>query len=284
MTRGRTQQQCRLNHVRIGWILFKRDFIGGLFSPAVYIAVTVACLIATFFVANYLITLNKMFVLVSVDPLSTPLFFAVVLMALYIGVISSISISGEREHGTLEVLFYGPVTPWMLVFAKFSFGIAIFLFAQVFFMFYLLIQSIFTNLVFGKNTLKTIGASFFLVCPLVSFSLLLSVALNRVRHAVLLFIGIFLALTGLQVVYGLLSGIPPESISLFLLYLREGLAILLKGLQWVSPFSYIARATTDIPLGFSISIVWSILLALCYSALLLIAAIVVLKKRGVICG
>lgn len=283
MNRGRNEQQFRINHLRIGWILFKRDFIGGLLSPAVYIAVTAACLISTFFVINYLNTLNKVSVLVSVDPLNAPLFFAVALMALYIGVISSISITGEREHRTLEVLFYGPVTPWTLVLAKFSYGIAIFLFAQVFFMFYLLIESIFTNLAFGPKTLKTIGVSFFLIWPMVSFSLLLSTALNRVRDAVLFFVGIFLTLTGLQIAYGLLSGIPPESISLFLLYVREGLAILLKGLQWVSPFSYIARATTDMPLSFPLPVGWSIFFAFFYSSFLLIAAIFVLKKRGVTC-
>jgi ABC-type transport system involved in multi-copper enzyme maturation permease subunit len=283
MNRGRNKQQFRINHLRIGWILFKRDFVGGLLSPVVYIAVTAACLISTFFVINYLNTLNKVSVLVSIDPLSAPLFFAVALMALYIGVISSISITGEREHRTLEVLFYGPVTPWTLVLAKFSCGIAIFLFAQVFFMFYLLIESIFTNLAFGPKTLKTIGVSFFLIWPMVSFSLLLSAALSRVRNAVLFFVGIFLALTGLQIAYGLLSGIPPESISLFLLYVREGLAILLKGLQWISPFSYIARATTDMPLSFPLPVGWSIFFAFFYSSFLLIAAIFVLKKRGVIC-
>jgi len=280
MNRGRNEQQFRVNHLRIGWILFKRDFIGGLLSPAVYIAVTAACLISTFFVVNYLNTLNKVSVLVSVDPLSAPLFFAVTLMALYIGVISSISITGEREHRTLEVLFYGPVTPWTLVLAKFSYGIAIFLFAQVFFTFYLLVESTFTNLAFGPKTLKSIGISFFLIWPMVSFSLLLSAALKSVRNAVLLFVGIFLALTGLQIAYGLLLGIPPESISLFLLYVREGLAILLKGLQWVSPFSYIARVTTDMPLSFPLPVGWSILFAFFYSSFLLIAAIFVLKKRG----
>ena len=282
--RGGKEQQSMVNHVRVGWILFKRDFMGSLLSPAVYIAVTAACLISTFFVVNYLDTLSKVAVLVSVDPLGVPLFFAVVLMALYIGVISSISITGEREHRTLEVLFYGPVTPWSLILAKFSYGIAIFLFALVFFTLYLLVEATLTNLAFGPRSLKSIGISFFLVWPMVSFSVLLSTALKRVRNAVLLFVGIFLALTGLQIAYGLLLGIPPESISLFLLYVREGLTILLKGLQWVSPFSYIARATTDMPLGSPMPAGWSILFACLYASFLLIVAIFVLKKRGMVCG
>jgi ABC-type transport system involved in multi-copper enzyme maturation permease subunit len=278
------EQQFRVNHLRVGWVLFKRDFIGSLLSPAIYIAVTVACLISTFFVVNYLNTLNKVSVLVSVDPLSAPLFFAIALIALYIGVISSISITGEREHRTLEVLFYGPVTPWSLVLAKFSYGIAIFLFALAFFTLYLLVESTITNLALGPRSLKSIGISFFLVWPMVSFSLLLSAILKRVRNAVLLFIGIFLVLTGLQIAYGLLLSIPSESISLFLLYVREGLAILLKGLQWVSPFSYIAKATTDMSLNSPLSIGWSILFAFFYSSFLLILAIFVFKKRGVVYG
>jgi ABC-type transport system involved in multi-copper enzyme maturation permease subunit len=281
--RGGNEQQFRVNHLRIGWILFKRDFIGSLLSPVVYIAVTAACLISTFFVVNYFDTLSKVSVLVSVDPLSIPLFVAVALIALYIGMISSISITGEREHRTLEVLFYGPVTPWSLVLAKFSYGIAVFLFAQVFFTFYLLVESAILNLSLGPSSLKSLGISFFLVWPMVSFSLLLSAALKRVRNAVLLFVGIFLALMGLQIAYSLLLSIPPESISLFFLYVREGLAILLRGLQWVSPFSYIARATTDMAVGVAMAAGWSILFAVLYTSFLLIATIFVLRKRGVVC-
>jgi ABC-type transport system involved in multi-copper enzyme maturation permease subunit len=284
MNQSRNEHQFRINHLRVGWILFKRDFIGSLLSPATYIAVTAACLISTFFVVNYFDILRKVSVLVSVDPLSVPLFVAVVLITLYIGVISSIAITGEREHRTLEVLLYGPVTPWSLILAKFSYGIAVFLFALAFFIFYLLVEATIMNLSLGLRSLKTVGIAFFLVWPMVSFSLLLSAALKRVRNAVLLFVGIFLALMGLQIAYSLLLSIPPESISLFLLYLREGLAILLKGLQWVSPFSYIVRATPDLATGVSIPVGWSILFALLYTSFLLIAAIFVLRKRGVVCG
>ena len=79
-----------------------------------------------------------------------------------------------------------------------------------------------------------------------SFSLLLSATLKRVRNSVLLFMGIFLALVGLQIAFGLIVKIAPESIPLFLLYVRETLGILLQGLEWVSPLSYVARATMDI--------------------------------------
>jgi len=277
-------QRLRVNHLWIGWTLFKRDFAGSFFSPIIYIAVTAACLVSTFFMVNYLNALSKVSVLVSVDPLSVPRFFAVALMALFIGVLCSMSITGEREHRTLEVLFYGPVTPWSFVLAKFGYGIALFLLALALFTLYLLVESTITNLALGTRSLKAIGISFFLVWPMISFSLLLSAAFKRVRNVVLLFIGIFLAFTGIQIVYNFLLGIPPESISLFLLYMRETLAILLKALRWVSPFSYIARATTNIHVGLSMSIGWIIVCAVLYSLFLLTMTIFVLKKRGVIYG
>ena len=280
---GGCAKGARVNHLRVGWVLLKRDILGSLLSPAFYIAVTAACLLSTFLFANYLDTLNKVTVMVSVDPSSIPLFFAVALMALYLGVTSSISITGEREHRTLEVLLYGPVTAGSVVLSKFFRDLAIFLFGLVFFTVYLIVVSAMTNLALGPRSFWSIATSFFLVWPMISFSVFLSAALRRVRSAVLLFIGVFLGLAGVQIASSLLLHVPPESISLFLLYVREALVILSRWLQWVSPFSYIARTTMDMTIGVSRSAGWYVLIAFLYSSLLLVMAVLVLKKRGV-CG
>lgn len=274
-------KRAGVNQLRVGWVLFKRDLLGSLLSPAVYIVITVSCLLSTFFVGNYLNTIDKLSVTVSVDPSSIPLFFTVSIMALYLGLTSSVSITSEREHRTLEVLFYGPVNHFSFVLSKFFRDLAILLLSLAFFTFYLFIESYLTNLAFGPDSIGSICISFFLIWPIVSFSLFLSAAVRRVRNSVLLFIAVFLALAGLQITYALLLGIPSQSISLFLLYIRETLAILLTALQWISPFSYLLGRSIDMGLGLSNTSGWYILFAVLYSALLLGLANLVLKRRKI---
>ena len=269
-----------VNHLRIGWVLFKRDLTRSVFSPAPYIATTVSCLVSTFVVINYLDTLEKVSVLVSIDPSGIPLFVAVVLMSLYLGVSSSISITEEKEHRTLEILFYGPVTSWSLVLAKFCRDLTVFFFVLLFYVFFLLVESSITNLAIGPQSFKSMGIAFFLIWPMISFSLFLSAAMRRVRNAVVFFVIIFFVLAGLQVSHDLLLRIPPQSISLFLLYVRETLSIISKVLQWVSPFSYIAQTTYYMIGGVFRHAEWHLLFAVLYSSFILITACLVLKKKG----
>ena len=270
-----------VNHLRIGWVLFKRDLTRSVFSPAPYIATTVSCLVSTFFVINYLDTLEKVSVLVSVDPSGVPLLVAIMLMSLYLGISSSISITDEKERRTLEILFYGPITSWTLVLAKFCRDISVFFFVLLFFVCYLLVASSITNLAIGPRSFKSIGIAFLLIWPMISFSLLLSSALQRVRNAVVFFVIIFFVLAGLQVSHNLLLRIPPESISLFLLYVRETLSILSKVLQWISPFSYIGQITFYVTGGVFRPADWHLLFAVLYSSIILITAALVLNKKGV---
>jgi ABC-type multidrug transport system permease subunit len=264
--------------LRVGWVLYRRDLVGTLLSPSVYAVVTAACLLLTFFMVSYLDTVSSLAVFVSEDPARIPLFFTMAFLSLYLGVASSISISAEREHRTFEVLFYGPVTPLLRLLSIFLRDLAVFLLAAVVFLLDLWIVSRLTNLSLGPGILRSIGFSFFLVWPMIGFSLLLSSLTRRVRKAVLLFVTIFVALAGLQIAAGLLSSIPAESISLFLLYVRRTLSALLQAAQWVSPFAYIARLNEPMGAGSPAGIGWILLAGILYAAVLLALAVLVLKK------
>ncbi len=267
-----------IDRLRVGWVLYRRDLLLALFSPSIYLCLSAACLLLAFFVVNYLNTVSQLSVLVSADPARIPLFFSVAFISLYLGVTSSISISSEREHRTLEVLFYGPVTPLARILSIFLRDLSVFLLAAVFFVLDILIASSFTNLALGPYSLSTIGASFFLVWPMVSFSLLLSSCFRRVRKAVLLFVTIFIGLAGLQIASSLLSAIPTESISLFLLYVKQAFLAVLRVSQWVSPFSYIARLNDTVLSGSTLHLGGYVLAAVGYSVLLLLLATAVLKR------
>lgn len=261
---------------RVGWVLYRRDLLATLFSPAIYIVLTVACLLLTFFTVSWLDTVGSLSVLVSTDPARLPLFFCVGFLALYLGLTSSLSISSEREHRTFEVLFYGPVTSSLRIVSIFLRDLSVFLLAEGVFLLDLWVISRLTGISLGPDSLRGVLHSFLLIGPMIGFSLLLSALTRRVRKAVLLFVSVFVILAGLQIASGLLQAVPPSSLSLFLLAVRRALSALLAALRWISPFSYLARLNdppgTGSPLG------WTLLAAVLYTLLLLALAILALKK------
>ncbi len=271
-------RQSAVSRLQVGWVLYRRDLLATLLSPAIYVIVTAACLLLTFFVVSYLDTVENLAVFVSADPARIPLFFCVAFLALYLGITSSIAISTEREQRTFEVLFYGPVTPVQRLAAIFLRDLSVFLLAVLVFVLDLWVTSRVTNLSLGPGSLRSAGYSFLLVWPMIGFSLLLSSSVRRVRKAVLLFVTVFVVLAGLQIAQGLMYSIPSASASLFLLYVRRALSAFLDIVQWVSPFSYIARLNGSAGPGAAAGIGWVLPAAVLYALLLLALATLVLKK------
>ncbi len=272
------QRDCppRLRVVRT---LYLRDLTTVLFSPYVYLLGVLACALASYFAGVFLTTVSSLSVLVSPDPLRIPLVFTAVAVAVYLGISSSIAITHEREQRTLEVLFYGPVTPGARIAALFLRDISVFLIVVAFFFLEALLVSLTTNLTLGASSLRAAGLSVALVCPMVGFSLLISAAFRKTRAAVLLFISLFVILSGLQLASMILDSVSAESASLFVLYLRRALSLFLSWARWLSPFAYIARvgefldAGAQAPTGI-------VAAALLYAAGLLAAATAVLRRRG----
>ena len=178
MSQLTTSSKSHVNHFKIGWVLFKRDLIERLFSPITYIGMTVVCLLSTFMVVNYLDTLEKLSIIVSVDPSRATLFFAVIFMALYLGVTSSMAIAQEREHRTLEVLFCGPITYTTFVLSKFFRDVVVFFIFLIVLVGFLLVESQITNLALGPKSLQSIALSFFLIWPTLSICLLIGSSTN----------------------------------------------------------------------------------------------------------
>ena len=281
MSEFTTINKTHISYLQIGWVLFKRDLTERLLSPVTYIGMTVVCLLSTFMVVNYLDTLEKISIIVSVDPSHATLFFAVIFMALYLGVTSSMAIAQEREHRTLEVLFCGPITSTTFVLSKFFRDVAVFFIFLIVLVCFLILESKITNLALGPKSLQSIGLSFFLIWPTLAFCLLISSLARRVRNAILIFIIVIFILGTIQVAHGFLYSMPPDKISLFLLYIRQVLAVVLTALQWISHLSYIAAATGGMPASIPISLFWYVVVGVLYSFCLLFLTITIMRKRGI---
>jgi hypothetical protein len=85
----------------------------------------------------------------------------------------------------------------------------------------------------------------------------------------------------IQIAHSFLYSMPPDTISQFLLYIRQVLAIVLAVLQWISYISYIAAATGDMPASIPISLFWYAVVGVLYSFFLLFLTITIMRKRGI---
>jgi hypothetical protein len=86
-------------------------------------------------------------------------------------------------------------------------------------------------------------------------------------------------LAGLQAAYIVVSGLPAENLSLFVIYMRQTLNLVLNIVQWLSPFAYIARINESAVAGPGLSSGWYLVLAVIYAVGLLALATLVLAKR-----
>jgi len=262
-------------------VLIKRDLLASLRGLGVYITIFISFLSSSFILKNYLDSIKENNISISSDPLSYPLFISVVVISFYMAILSAIAISRERDQGTLEVLFYGPISSVSYVLAKYFKDILLYLVVIGFFFIYFWGVSALTNLGFSYGLVKAILLSLFSVSGAISFGLFISSFTNRVRSSILFLVGIFLAFLAVQLSHTVLLSIPEENMSPALIYLGNTLSVISKGVEWVSPFSYLSRGMDAISLGSIWEYTMNIVYCIIYSAILLFLGILILKKRGV---
>ncbi|RLE06789.1 hypothetical protein DRZ78_04095 [Candidatus Aerophobetes bacterium] len=262
-------------------VLAKRDLISTLHGWGIYIATFISFLASSFILKNYLDSIRENNISISSDPLNYPLFISVVIVSFYLAILSAISISREKEQGTLEVLFYGPVSSPSFILAKYIKNMLTYLIMVGLFFVYFSGVSGLTNLGISYGLIEAILFSIFFASCMISFGLLISSLTERVRSSILWLVGIFLAFLAIQISYTILLGIPEESMSSPLIYLGNTLSVISKGIGWISPFSYLTRGMDAISLGnlriYGLNIVYCVI----YSLILLILSVIIFEKKGV---
>ena len=230
---------------------------------------------------NFLRGIREENIFISSYPLNFPLFVSVVIISFYLVVVSAISISREREQGTLEVLFYGPVSSSSFLLGKYFTDMILYMIILGFSAIYFLGVSLLTNLGFTYLLVKAFLLSIFLASCVISFGLFISSLTGRVRSSIIWLVGILLAFLGLWFLQNMFLTFPPEAFTSWLLYIRKTLFVTQHIINWVSPFSYLSRGMESIRIGsvrpFMLNIVYSII----YTVVLLFLSIYILKAKGV---
>ena len=85
--------------------LAKKDLSAATKRWGPYVAATISFLASSLVLKKYLSGIGDNNILIASDPLNFPLYISLVVVSFYIALISAITISSEKDRGTLEVLF-----------------------------------------------------------------------------------------------------------------------------------------------------------------------------------
>ncbi|MGQ9746704.1 MAG: ABC transporter permease [Candidatus Caldatribacteriaceae bacterium] len=261
--------------------LLKRDFFYTLYNFGYYGVLFASFLVSSFFLKNFLDASREEDILVSAFPLNYPLYLTLIIISLYLVIVSAISISREREQGTLEVLFYGPVTPSYFLWSKYLKDLFLGILTLGFTAAYFYMVSVLTNLGFTTGLVRALFMGVFLISCVVSFGIFISSLTGRIRNSIITLIAALGAFLAIQLVYNMLLGMEKESLSPSMLYLRQATAYVFHGINWVSPFAYLSRGLDSMVLENWTLYLNHILYCAIYSLIFVFLSIYIMGKKGV---
>lgn len=261
--------------------LSARELKTGLVSPGLYIPVSVGFIIASFVVRNYLKSIESNGMLILANPLNQPLYWCIIVASVYLALSSAMSIAREKEQGTLELLFHGPVDVPSYIFGKFVEHVGTYLVFTVLFAAFFGVVSVLTNFGLSISFIKILITSIFLASCTISFGTLVSAITGRVKTATFMFLGLVILFLIAQFMSAVLINVQPDNFSSFAAYLRLIIDGINQALAWISPFTYLTKGISAIDLGNTNSFLLSLVQSLIYIVVTMYLSILVFRKKGV---
>lgn len=259
----------------------RREATAAIHGLGGYFALSLALLAGTWIVLVDMRALATGGLLVLADPFGPALTVALLAAALYLAVSAAVSTARDRENGTLEVLFYGPVDEISYILGKVGGLLAAFVAALPLLLACFALLSLMTGFVLTMKVLISLALSIIPACVVIGFGVLLAVGTSRVRTAVLILIAAIAGLLGITVGYSLVLLVPITDAASPVLPLRDGLAALDAVVRWLSPFSYIERVVDGVARGAWRSAGISLAAGVFYAAAMIALAALWLRRRGV---
>jgi ABC-type transport system involved in multi-copper enzyme maturation permease subunit len=262
-------------------VLARREAQAAMRGVSGYAAITIALLLATWLLLVDVRALRSGGLVVLADPFGPPLTLAMLVLALFLAVSAAVSAARDRESGTLEVLFYGPVDEISYVLGKIGGLLLAYLAALPLLLGPIALLAWMTGFALSPAILASLVLSIVPAAEIVAFGVLLAIGTDRVRSVVLLLLGVTAVLLGVTVAYAMVLLIPIEDPASPVLPLRDALAALDAGSRWISPYAYLERVVDAVVKGAWRSALISLAAAVAYTALLIGLAASWMRRRGV---
>ena len=246
-----------------------------------YVALSLALIAATWMLLVDVRALDAAGLLVLADPFRPSVTVAILVLALFFAVSAAVSAARDRESGTLEVLFYGPVDELTYVLGKAGGLLLAYLAALPLLLASLALLSWMSGFALTPAIPVSVVLSVVPVAEIVGFAILLSIGIGRVRSAVLLLVGVVALLLAIEVAYRMVLLVPISDPASPVLPLRDTLAALTAAASWISPFAWLERVVDGALADAWRNALLSLAAALAYAVLMIGLAALWLRCRGV---
>jgi ABC-type transport system involved in multi-copper enzyme maturation permease subunit len=252
------------------------------FSPGAYAVLSLGLIITALMTRNTLGEINKGYLSVISEPFLSPVLVMCLLGGLFIGLVAGLSVAREWEMGTLETIFYGPVSHVDYLVGKFIAHLIGYTVLLVTFLIACVILGWSTNLIVSSYLISIAGLSITTAMGLVGLGLLLAAIMRTMRGTLLLFLGIILVIISLDVGQIILTSIVTSRNFVGLIILRDTVALINRVTTWFSPFSYLLKGSDAVLRQNNSEWLAYIGGGIVYSGITLSLSILLLRKRGVI--
>lgn len=253
-----------------------------LWGPGIYIVASLSLLAALLLLRNYMDFVNQSGLVVLSGAFNFPLFVVIFLAAVFLALSSVTTIARERDAGTIEVLFYGPIDSLSYILGKFLAQIVTYIAMLVILTipFWLFVRA--TNFTFPVSLGWVVLLSLLVVADVIAFSIFLSAFSSKVRSALAAFLAFVLLLIAIQFGDALLAAIPIQSRYYNpVLILQDALALLRQITQWLSPFAYLMRGMEAVRRSDIQSYLLACGLGVLFTLAFLSLAVEMLSRKGV---
>ena len=263
-------------------LIYQRDLHNMLWGPSFYIVISFAMFVAFLLLRNYMDFVGESGLVVLSGAFNFPLFAVIFLAAIFLALTSVTTIARERDLGTIEALFYGPIDGFSYILGKYMAQIVAYLVMMTVLGSGFWLYTAATNFTFPNTLGWVILLSILVTSDVIAFSIFLSALSNRVRSALSVFLIVVLILLVIQFGQELLAVIPLQSHYYNpALFLQDTLALLAQVVRWFSPFSYLMQGMEAVRRGEMSSYGLTCLIASLFTLLFLSLAVITLERKGV---
>lgn len=267
--------------VRTIGVLAGREFRITMRSTATYAALSLAFGLAGWMLSNDVALVRSNGLMVHAAPFRAPLLGALLVLSSFLAVSAVLSVARDRDRGTLEVLFYGPVNETTYLAAKLAGLIGAYVVLMPALLGGLALLGLLTRFEISLELLAALVLSVVPAAAVVTIGLLLSAVAKRVRSAILIFIGVVGLFVGAETSYSLVSRIPVDDPASPVLPLRDALGAVDGALARISPFTYLEQVFDSAGTGAWAAVGGSLAILLAGTAVAGVLAVLALKWRGV---
>jgi ABC-type Na+ efflux pump permease subunit len=262
-------------------VIAGRDLLGLAASPGPYAALTLAMLATLVIVRGHLDALARGQLLILADAFTLPYFVAATVAMLFLALSSAATVARERDHGTLETLFYGPVDAPSYVLAKHAAQVGAFALMGLAAAGLLLGYAGLTGLRIGGTFPLALLLSLASAAAVAALGVALSTLTRSVRSAFGLFVLVTALLLAVRLGADLLAGTPVDNNQSPLLFARDLFVALDALAARLSPFALFQDGVDAAVRGDPAGYLSALAVACVHCLALLWAAVRLLERRGV---